>query len=87
MSTYLDSCDRCLIPVTPAAGLSDGDSGLVCGYRCPNCRGVWTCSWMTVPGRVDPPSHTADAHVAAVLHEQAAINRSHKKPARDTPAA
>ncbi|HEY9369105.1 hypothetical protein [Streptomyces sp.] len=87
MPAYLDSCERCgQYDVAPSAGIADGD-GIVCGYRCPACRVVWTCSWMTVPGRITPPDTTTDRHVAALMHEQAAINRAHKHPARDTPAA
>lgn len=84
---YADSCDRCLQPVIPAAALPDGDTGLVCGYRCPACRVVWTCSWMTVPGRITPPKSTTDTHITALVHEQAAINRSHKHTAHNRPAA
>lgn len=84
---YADSCDRCLIAAIPTAALPDGDDGIVCGYRCPNCRVVWTCSWTTVPGRIDPPETTTDRHISALIHEQAAINRAHKHAARNDPAA
>ena len=81
---YADSCDNCVEPVIPVAAIRDGDTGIVCGYRCPNCRAVWTCGWGIVPGRIVPPQPTAalDPHVSALLHEQAAINRAHKHTAR-----
>lgn len=85
---YADSCDNCLNPVIPAAALSDGDDSFVCGYRCPDCRVVWTCSWRTVPNRITPPPPGASLHphVSALLHEQVAINRAHRVTARQEPA-
>jgi hypothetical protein len=90
MSTYLDACEGCgRYDVIPAAAISDGDSGIVCGYRCPDCRAVWTCSWGIVPGRSIPPApaeaNVLDRHLSALLHEQAAINRAHKTLERKDP--
>lgn len=54
---YGDACERCgQYDVTPAAAIRDGDTGIVCGYRCPNCRAAWTCSWGIFPGHSIPPA-------------------------------
>ncbi|MFI2349737.1 hypothetical protein ACH492_22320 [Streptomyces sp. NPDC019443] len=88
---YADACERCgQYDVIPAAAIRDGDTGIVCGYRCPNCHAVWTCGWGIVPGRTVPPEPAAadflDRHLSALLHEQAAVNRAHKHAARRDPA-
>jgi len=76
--------------VTPAAGIADGAFGIVCGYRCPNCRAVWTCSWSIDPSYATPPEPAAanflDRHLSALIHEQAAVNRARKHTARRDPA-
>lgn len=87
---YADACERCgQYDVVPVAAIRDGDTGIVAGYRCPNCRAAWTCGWGIVPGRTIPPQPGPafpDQHVSALLHEQAAVNRAHKHTARQDPA-
>jgi hypothetical protein len=81
---YADACENCpTYDVFPESALRDGADGIIAGYRCPNCRYVWTCGWQIVPGRAIPPEarpdqNLFDRHLTAQVHEQAAIARARK---------
>lgn len=81
---YADACEQCpTYDVFPESALRDGADGIIAGYRCPNCRHVWTCGWQIVPGRAIPPEpgpdpRTFNKHVTARVQEQAAIARARK---------
>lgn len=89
---YADACEKCpTYDVFPESALRDGTEGIIAGYRCPNCRYVWTCGWRIVPGRAIPPEPAVDSpifnkHVTARLSEQAAIARARKHLSKGDPA-
>jgi hypothetical protein len=90
---YADACENCpTYDVFPESALRDGIDGIIAGYRCPNCRHVWTCGWQIVPGRSIPPEPAVDSpdfheDVTARVHEQAAIARARKHLSRPDPDA
>ncbi|MET7795727.1 hypothetical protein [Streptomyces decoyicus] len=88
---YADACENCMTrDVLPQSALRDGAEAIVAGYRCPNCRHTWTCSWGVVPGRALPPEpidqSLFDRYATAQLHEQAAVNRARKHLSRKDPS-
>lgn len=90
---YADACEACgTYDVLPESALRDGAEGIIAGYRCPNCRHVWTCGWGIVPGRAIPPEPVTGLpvfheQVTAQVSEQAAIARARKHLSRPDPDA
>jgi hypothetical protein len=88
---YADACENCpTYDVFPESALRDGAEGIIAGYRCPNCRSVWTCGWQIVPGRAIPPEPAVDSpnfdpQVSAQVHELAAIARARKHLSKEQP--
>ncbi|MGW5640310.1 hypothetical protein [Streptomyces sp. NPDC003832] len=88
---YADACEQCpTYDVFPESALRDGTEGIIAGYRCPNCRYVWTCGWQIVPGRAIPPEPAVDSpiftpQVTAQINEQAAIARARKHLSKGDP--
>lgn len=79
---YGDTCEACVhrggTIAAPAMAIPDGNGGILAAYRCPTCGHTWTCAWGIVPGRALPPPPVPGLHpdLAALLSEQAAVNRA-----------